>query len=185
MRRRLFALGLFALFAWLVPTSQFHLTLRAGAVSCDIHAALNPADCPATLRLPTLDLETPLTAFPVADGTWQISPWEPLVGHFQYTDWFGAGNAVVGGHATYPNGTPGIFYDLQTLQPGDPIFIERPTATTIYIVQRVYVTDYRDLSPVYRSERPRLTLITCDPPSYDPATNAHHDRVVVQAVRLR
>ncbi len=185
MRCLAFQVGLLALFGFGMLTSTFYVTADVGDVSCDIHAALNPADCPANLRLPTLEVETALTAFPVADGTWDISPWEPLVGHFQYTDWFGNGNTVVGGHATYPNGTPGVFYALHELRPGDPIFVEHPDYTAIYIVQRVYVTHYRDLTPVYTSYRRRLTLITCDTPSYDAATGRHEERVVVQAVRLR
>lgn len=177
--------GLTTLLCTLAPVSVLYVTADAGTLSCDINGVLNPAACVATLSLPTVDVVTPLTHFPVADGTWQISPWEPLVGHFQYTDWFGMGNTVVGGHATLPDLTPGVFHALHELRPGDPIKVERPGSTAIYIVQRVYVTHYRDLSPVYTSHQRRLTLITCDPPSFDPATGRHEDRVIVQAVRLR
>lgn len=182
--RRLLLIGLTALAWGLAPALRAHATAAPPAVSCAIHAALSPAACPATLRLPTLGVRVPLTAFPVADGTWQISPWERLPGHFQYTDWFGLGNAVVGGHATQPDGTPGVFHMLHTLQPGDPVWVHRPGNTTVYIVQRVYTTHYQDLSPVSPRHQWRLTLITCDPPSYDPARGGHDERVVVQAVRM-
>ncbi len=80
---------------------------------------------------------------------------------------------------------PAIFYDLDTLEPGNLIFVDLPDHTLIYIVQRVYVTNYRDLSPIHSTEHGRLTLITCDTPSFDPETGTYADRVVVQAVRLR
>jgi LPXTG-site transpeptidase (sortase) family protein len=169
----------------MIPVTAFQFTAGAEDVSCHVHAPLNPDACPATLRVPALDLSTPLTAFPVADGTWEISLWEAQVGHFQYTDWFGNGNTVLGGHATYPGDVPAIFYDLDTLEPGNLIFVDLPDHTLIYIVQRVYVTNYRDLSPIHSTEHGRLTLITCDTPSFDPETGTYADRVVVQAVRLR
>lgn len=172
---------------WLISSTHGlsgYTTVGASDLSCNINGALNPAACATTLHLPTIRTVSPLTYFPVANGTWDISPWEQEIGHFQYTDWFGTGNTVVGGHSTMPDGTAGIFTRLDKLEPGDPIYIEQTGQITIYIVQRIYVTHERDLTPVYDANR-RLTLITCDPPSWNPALGRYEDRVIVEAVRLR
>ncbi len=41
-----------------------------------------------------------------------------------------------------------------------------------------------DLTPIYPSGDARLTLLTCDVPTYDPATGQYDRRVIVTAKRV-
>ena len=51
-----------------------------------------------------------------------------------------------------------------------------------YRVAEKFTVAATDLSVVYPTDTPRLTLITCDIPSWNPANNSYDDRLVVIAV---
>lgn len=135
------------------------------------------------LSLPTANIFSGLTSFPIAEGTWQIDPWERAVGHFQGTAWITApGNIVLGGHSEYPDGGRGIFNGLYGVNIGDPVYLTVDGQQRRYIVTEKRTVRFDDLSVVYPSATDRLTLITCDIPSFDSSADVYWERLVIVAV---
>lgn len=136
-----------------------------------------------TLSLPTVNVFAPIVTFPLDGVSWAIDPWERNIGHLQGTAWFNSGgNVVMGGHSSYPNGRPGIFAGLYQLNIGDPIIVMVDGGERRYVVTEKFSVHYDDLRVAYPSADSRLTLITCDLPSYNPDTQFYSERLVVVAV---
>lgn len=132
--------------------------------------------------IPALDVDAPLTRFFLDGESWGIDPWEPQPGHFVYTAWVDEpGNMVVGGHVEYPDGSAGVFADLHDLKVSNSIQLQFGEKSWTYRVIEIKTVAHDDLSVLYPSERSRLTLITCDEPSYDAATGLYDKRLVVIA----
>lgn len=141
-----------------------------------------PTSGGTTLSMPTVNVFVGLTTFPLDGVSWAIDPWEKRVGHLQGTAWFNnTGNVVLGGHSAYPNGKPGIFAGLYQLNIGDPVIVNVEGSERRYIVTEKLVVNYEDLTVAYPSSDDKLTLITCDLPSYDPNTQFYSERLVVIA----
>lgn len=141
-----------------------------------------PASGGTTLSMPTVNVFVGIKTFPLDGVSWAIDPWEKQVGHLQGTAWFNnTGNVVLGGHSAYPNGKPGIFAGLYQLNIGDPVIVNVDGGERRYIVTEKLVVNYEDLTVAYPSGDDKLTLITCDLPSYDPATQFYSERLVVIA----
>jgi LPXTG-site transpeptidase (sortase) family protein len=144
-----------------------------------------PLTAESALHIPALNIYSTITTFPLGVGTWEINPWERQVGHFEGTAWDGHwGNIVIGGHSEYPSGDEAIFYHLADLKFGDVIFLDIDGIRKRYVVVRVMEVDRYNLDPVRPTVDNRLTLITCDVPSYDAVTGIYDDRVVVVAYRF-
>jgi len=95
-------------------------------------------------------------------------------GHYQGTSLPGqAGNVAIAGHRT-TYGAP--FYDLNQLQPGDPIYIQTSQGIFGYQVVGSHVVLPSNTTVLARTTTPTLTLTTCNP-RYSAAT-----RLVVTAV---
>lgn len=135
-----------------------------------------------TLALPTAHVVSNLTQFPLGQGTWEIDPWESAVGHFYGTAWNTTGNIVLGGHSEYPDGGRGVFNWLERVALGDPIYLTVDGQQRRYRVIETKSVAFDDLSVVYPTTDERLTLITCDVPSYDPNAAFYWERLVVVAV---
>lgn len=154
----------------------------AAAPQAESAAPLPAAPGGRTLRIPSVSMSVGVTTFFLDGTTWAIDPWEQLVGHFQGTSWVsGTGNVVLGGHSEYPNGAAGIFKALYAVRIGDEIFLSDGGMQRRYVVSNVFSVDYQDLSVVYPTAHNRLTLVTCDVPSYDPNANGYAQRLVVVA----
>jgi sortase (surface protein transpeptidase) len=62
--------------------------------------------------------------------------------------------------------------------------LKLPDATYTYVVVDVRVVAYNDLSVIYPTTHSRLTLITCDIPSFEAQSNFYAERLVVIADRV-
>jgi LPXTG-site transpeptidase (sortase) family protein len=123
-----------------------------------------------------------VTTFYLDGVSWAIDPWEEVVGHLQGTAWLNqTGNVVIGGHSEMPDGTAGIFHRLYNVGIGDEVFLQDADLTRRYIVVNILSVDYRELSVVYPTTQNRLTLITCDIPSYVAEQNIYYERLVIVA----
>ncbi len=141
-----------------------------------------PASGGTTLSMPTVNVFVGITTFPLDGYSWAIDPWEKRVGHLQGTAWFDTGgNVVLGGHSTFPNGKRGIFAGLYQLNIGDPIIVNVNGGEQHYVVTEKLTVHYDDLTVAYPSGDTKLTLITCDIPTYDAATEFYPERLVVIA----
>lgn len=140
--------------------------------------AVTGSGAPA-LSIPSANIYSPIITFYLDGTSWAIDAWERRVGHLQGTAWLDKpGNIALGGHSQMPDGRPGIFNGLYGVKIGDPIFL----GDRRYIVSEIRTVHYRDLSVIYPTPTDRLTLITCDIPSFDSDTSLYQDRLVVIAV---
>lgn len=147
--------------------------------------APSPSAGGRSIRIPSIGVQSAIKVFPLDGVSWAIDPWDPLVGHLQGTAWLDrVGNIALGGHSEYPDGRPGIFYRLQSIGIGDEIFIRDGDNEFRYVVINTFSVDYRDVSVVFPTSQHRLTLITCDIPSYVAEQNWYYERLVVQADRV-
>lgn len=140
------------------------------------------APVPETLSLliPSLAINAPVIDVYLVDGIWDVSLLGANVGHLQGTARVGeAGNVVLSGHVELRDGTKGVFGFLDQANIGDRIIVRRGNIQYQYVVTDVYVTTPDDLTPVYPTSTPRLTLITCG--NYDFFSNQYLERTIVVA----
>lgn len=72
----------------------------------------------------------------------------------------GQGNTAIAGHRTMYGAW---FHDLHKLQEGDTIFLDYQGNLYTYKVERVFVVANNDWSVIDPTEKPSLTLTTCNP----------------------
>lgn len=133
-----------------------------------------------SLLIPSLAINAPVIDVYLVDGIWDISVLGSNVGHLQGTARVGeAGNVVLSGHVELRDGTKGVFGFLDQANIGDRIIVRRGNTQYQYVVTDVYVTTPDDLTPVYPTSTPRLTLITCG--NYDFFSNQYLERTIVVA----
>ncbi|MFQ5854413.1 MAG: sortase domain-bontaining protein [Anaerolineae bacterium] len=98
------------------------------------------------------------------------------------------GNAVIAGHLDTVTGAPAVFWDLESLEPGDEILVRGLDG-----VKRRFIVDYHtrypyDDAPVQQifgpAEAPQLVLITCNG-KWDRANRNYSHRVVVYATAVQ
>jgi len=94
------------------------------------------------------------------------------------------GHAVIAGHLDTVTGAPAVFWDLESLEPGDEIVVQGLDG-----VQRRFIVDFRtrypyDDAPVQQifgpANEPQLVLITCKG-TWDRIDRNYSHRVVVYA----
>lgn len=94
------------------------------------------------------------------------------------------GNAVMAGHLDTVTGAPAVFWDLESLEPGDEVFVQGLDG-----VKRRFLVDFHtrfpyDGAPVQQifgpADQPQLVLITCKG-EWDRVNRNYSHRVVVYA----
>ncbi|WP_369382820.1 class F sortase [Streptomyces sp. cg36] len=145
------------------------------------------ASRPVRLRIPSLDLSTPVVTLGLApDGTVQVPPIEARapVGWYRGSPTPGEpGASVIVGHSTVGSYGKGVFFRLGTLTPGREIDVSRADHTmarfTVRTVREYPKSDF-PTQEVYRGgSAADLRLITCAGPR-----DSHHqylDNIVVYA----
>ncbi len=161
------------------------LNMPAAAPSTHTQTITLPSSSQALLSMPSISVDSTLTTFPLGGNSWVIDPWETLVGHFEGTAWLNqSGNVVLGGHSEMPDGTDGIFNNLYDLGIGDDIYVQDADIMRRYVIVNIKSVDYRDIRVVMPTRFNRLTLITCDIPSYVSEQNLYYERLVIIADEL-
>ena len=92
------------------------------------------------------------------------------------------GNIALGGHSLFPDGSRGVFNGLYALNIGDQIVFTADGVEQRYLVSAKFTVHYTDLSVVYPTPTPRLTLVTCDIPTWNAAIQNYEQRLIVVAV---
>lgn len=148
------------------------------------HVTAQDAPSPR-LIIPALRLSESVGLFPLDGESWHIDSWDTSVGHLQGTATFDdLGNVALAAHAEMPDGTDGLFVNLHTLRPGMHIIVMNGETESRYEIVKITRVTPEDLTPLYPTSDARLTLLTCDVPTYDPATGEYDRRVIVTAKRV-
>lgn len=143
------------------------------------------------IAIPALDILAPVVSiyprnFEDGSSTWDTSSLTMNVGRLVGLPSFGqGGNIVLGGHSELDRGQADIFHELDRLQPGDIVTIEKGHEIFQYQVREVGKVALDDLSILSPSQSEILTLMTCDTSSYDDMDGSYNSRVVVIAERIR
>ncbi|MEV7401603.1 class F sortase [Streptomyces sp. NPDC091267] len=149
------------------------------------HAGALPASRPVSITIPSLKVTSTLEELGLGRNRAMETPRDPAkAGWYRPGATPGAvGPAVIAGHVTW-NGTPGVFFKLGRLDPGDRIDVGRADGRTAeFTVDRtaVYPKDKFPTVEVYRNlDHAGLRLITCGG-DYSKADSHYADNVVVYA----
>ncbi|MGW7430402.1 class F sortase [Streptomyces sp. NPDC054861] len=127
-----------------------------------------PPSAPVRLRIPEIDVDTPITGLGLsAKGTLEVPPASDrnLAGWFREGTTPGAeGTAIVAGHVDNAKG-PAVFYALGALKKGDRVEVDREDGrTAVFTIDAIEVYDNADFPDrkVYgERDRAELRLITC------------------------
>ncbi|MFF7181367.1 class F sortase [Streptomyces sp. NPDC008121] len=127
-----------------------------------------PPSAPVRLRIPEIDVDTPMTGLGLsAKGTLEVPPASDrnLAGWFREGTTPGAeGTAIVAGHVDNAKG-PAVFYALGALKKGDRVEVDREDGrTAVFTIDAIEVYDNADFPDrkVYgERDRAELRLITC------------------------
>jgi LPXTG-site transpeptidase (sortase) family protein len=136
----------------------------------------------ANLSIPTVGVNADVVDVYLDGESWNVRELGAYAGHLEGTTWIGQpGNLALAGHVELPDGRPGIFARLETIEAGDPIILSLDGVEQHYTVTEVKRVEPDDLTVLYPSTTDKITLITCD--DYDFIQNSYLERVVVVAER--
>jgi sortase (surface protein transpeptidase) len=137
------------------------------------------------LQVPAIGVDSDLMALGLQDdGSLEVPPDGFPAGWFTGAPRPGeVGPAVMAGHVDW-DGSPGVFHDLRSLEPGDEITVGRADGSAV-VFAVVSVEQFpKDAFPsdaVYGDlDHPGLRLITCGG-SFDPDERSYLDNIVVFA----
>jgi len=134
------------------------------------------------INIDSINIDSSIVEFPISGDTWAIDPWERKVGHLADTSWFDQpGNVVLAGHSRMPDGSAGVFANLDQLAVGDQFTLFDGSVERLYQVSELRIVSEYDISVIYPTEDSRVTLITCETTSFDPDTQTYDNRLVVIA----
>jgi LPXTG-site transpeptidase (sortase) family protein len=140
---------------------------------------------PVRVRIPAIGVDAPVQAL-IVDENGVLPPPDT----FEGTGWWQAGPepgeigpAVIAGHVDSYRG-PAVFFELDELERGDEIFVDRADGTTVvFAAQRteVHPKDEFPTEAVYGdTPDPQLRLITCGG-TFDEDERSYRDNVIVFA----
>ena len=142
---------------------------------------------PVRLRIPAIDVDTGLEYLGLADNKSIDVRFDPSVAGW----WKGGprpgqvGPAVIMGHVSW-NRRPAVFYQLDSLQRGDEILVDRADGTTAHFVvtrQGMYKkTAFPSDLVYYPTFEPELRLVTCGG-VFDQAARSYRENLVVFAAQ--
>jgi sortase A len=129
------------------------------------------------LEIPILGIDAPVVEVPIEDATWDVSPLTQQIAHLGGTANPGQkGNVVLAGHVTLKRGA-GPFLRLETLEAGDIAIVHASDRAYAYRVVSKKVVAPDDVSVVFPTSDPILTLLTCT--GWDAATRSYTHRAAI------
>ena len=143
----------------------------------------NDIEGDATIFIPSASIYAPIVRVYLDGTSWDVSRLGANIGHLEGTSWLDeGGNVVLSGHVELSDGRRGIFANLEEVNIGDFVILEHDNIEYRYVVTNTYTTAPTDLTPIYPTDKDRLTLITCD--NYDFFQDSYLDRTIIVADRL-
>ncbi len=139
-----------------------------------------------TLYIPklgeTFRAPIPILEVPIVNRQWDVSGLGYFIGWLEGTTWLERdwGNTVLAAHVQLDARTPGPFWSLDTLVPGDEIIIREGDLERRFVVTSTRKVQPDDWTVTAPTEGPVLTLVTCT--DWNNAYGMFAQRLVVQAV---
>ena len=151
----------------------------------DAPPALMVESTPVRLRIPAIGVDSELMTLGLqADGSLEVPPEGCPAGWYTGGPTPGElGPAIIAGHVDWA-GSPGVFFSLREMAPGDEIRVEREDGSTaLFRVQSIqqFPKDAFPTEAVYNDiDHAGLRLITCGG-SFDRQARSYTDNIVVFA----
>lgn len=149
--------------ASLIPTTGFapgHVTVPSTQPQMVTYAA----NSSLRLDIPSLRINAPIVGVPYTDSSWDVTWLGNNTGYLEgtaYPTW--AGNTVLTGHVTDPNGDPGLFANIRDLKVGDKVYIHSDGLLYVYEVREnrlIFPTSIPTL--LMHKDYDWITLVTCE-----------------------
>jgi sortase A len=176
-QKSIFSIG-FILFIATFFTAQLPTHAASQPTTLPHQASLVTAE--SHLEIAAIDLDVPIVTAHFTGHTWDFSHFTAEAGYFEGEPLPGqGGNVIIGAHSELDQRSPGPFYDLNKLHPGDEIVIVRAGVRYTYITTDIWNVQPTDISPLKPTQGEALTLLTCS--GYNDGT--YTTRLVVRAVR--
>jgi LPXTG-site transpeptidase (sortase) family protein len=162
------------------------LEVTVSSARFDAEPTVEPEPAPVSLQIEAIDVEAPIVPVGVEANDELEVPGGTEVGWYEFGPRPGdnRGSAVLAAHVDY-DGRPGVFFELQTVTPGDQLGIEFDDGTVRQfevVSLDQYAKDELPFDRVFaRSGTPVLTLITCGG-DFDASARSYEDNVVVYAI---
>lgn len=167
---------------WAPENEMASSTLAALAPARDAE----PGDLPSRLTIPSLGIDAHIKHVGVNTEGNMATP-----GTFVDTGWYKygtvpgfLGSAVIDGHVDNALGQDGVFKHLDSLKPGDYIYVKTASSTELRFIVREVASYPAAEVPTDRlfnaKDRVRLNLITCTG-AWLKSTNQYAERLVVYA----
>ena len=148
-----------------------------------------PESEPVTLRIPGIDVTSPVRQVGLADDNTIEAP-RPGP-HYDDAAWYRysrtpgeAGTSIIEGHVDSAKGGPSVFYRLGDLHDGDKVYVHRRDGSVaVFVVDKVrrYRKERFPTRAVYENTRePSLRLVTCGGP-FDRGSGHYRDNVIAFA----
>jgi LPXTG-site transpeptidase (sortase) family protein len=163
---------------FLIPVTGFTPN-KVTELNATARPAYNATDL--TIEIPVIKVKSSIVGVQQSNGNWDISWLLNRVGWLNgtaYPSW--AGNSVLMGHVVDVSGSPGIFFNLKNLNPGEYVFIHDRGYRYTYKVESNKLVQPDDISVFQHEDKAYLTLITCE--NYDEQTGTYLNRIAVRAV---
>lgn len=139
---------------------------------------------PRRLSIPALNysIPVPIVELPLINQEWDVSNLGHNIGWLDKTTWFDPawGNTVLVGHVQLSNTEPGPFENLDTLVPGDDIYVYEGDLVREFKVTEIFIAGAGETEVTHPTTDPILTLITCT--NWIDSRGIFADRLVVKAV---
>ena len=162
------------------PTSSVTLTPTRGAI---IVPTLDGTLAPTTrLSVPSLLINVGLTRTRIVKGVWDVESLTTLAGLLDSTG-RKPGDALamaIAGHVTLKDGSPGPFFKLANLKPGDTVLYNDNGTEYTYTVTTIETVPASDTVKLYVENSAALLLTTCA--DWDASIRAYRNRLVVTAM---
>lgn len=134
----------------------------------------------ARLIAPTAGINTSVIVSYLSGASWDVTDLGTQAGYLQGTAWLDRpGNIVLAGHVEMADGRTGVFANIWDIAVGDPLILRQHGVDHVFTVRELLTVQPDDLTVIYPTSSPRLTLITCS--NYDFFRDIYQDRYVVIA----
>lgn len=143
---------------------------------------------PIRLRIPAIGVDARIVPVGVAGGTTEVPVDVDEVGWYRFGGRLDeSGSTLLVAHVSSGTQGPGVFFRLQELAPGDPVFVELRDGSSSgfrVIARRSYSKESLPDRLFTRMGPAVIALVTCGGP-YSEATGRYANNVVVYAIPRR
>lgn len=170
---------------YIAQTHVVQLAQKNEVVQQRIEAVVEPSitnALPSRLKIPSIGVDASIELVGVTpDGTLDVPNNIAGVGLFNLGPSPGEkGSAVIDGHLNGKKGDPGVFINLNQVKPGDSIYVEDTSGSSMrFVIREIRAYDPGHADEVFgRGVGTHLNLITCDG-AWDTLSKSYAKRLVV------